>query len=144
MLRGFGLPCSTQTVGTRNSRVLSGGDRLEFRRRVTNNTGAPITTLRLRFVELTTFQSPGYASAGQADLRPGSSLTVGPVTTSLGAVSPLGVTLLTPPGQPLGGGLNSVLSIPGGLAPGASLDLNIALYVSRVGGYRFFATIEGR
>ncbi|MBX7187282.1 MAG: choice-of-anchor D domain-containing protein [Vicinamibacteria bacterium] len=137
-------PNANVNMPPNRSRVLAGGDRLEFRRRVTNNTGAPITMLRLRFVELTTFQSPGYATGSQADLRPGSSVTVGPMITSFGAVTPVGLTLLTPPGQPLGGGLNSILRIPGGLASGASIDLNIALYVFRVGGYRFFATIEGR
>ncbi|MBX7187522.1 MAG: hypothetical protein K1Y01_20425, partial [Vicinamibacteria bacterium] len=72
------------------------------------------------------------------------SATVAIAPTSIGATSAAGLTLLTPPAQAMGGGLNSVLTIPGGLAPGASVDINIALYVARVGGYRFFATIEAQ
>ena len=123
-----------------------GGDRLEFRRRITNNTGATINTLRLRFTELTTFNSPGYTPGiTQADLRPNTSLTVSPnIVTSLGSVAPVGLTLGAPPAQPAFGGLNSILTIPGGLANGASVDVNIALKIFRAGAYRFFATVEAQ
>ena len=123
-----------------------GGDRLEFRRRITNNTGAAITSLRLRFTEITTFNSPGYTPGiTQADLRPNTSITVAPnIVTSLGSLAPLGLTLVTPPAQAIGGGLNSIITIPGGLGIGASIDVNISLRVSRVGAYRFFATVEAK
>jgi hypothetical protein len=137
-------------VGINNNpnrlRVLAGGDRLEFRRRITNNTASTITSLRLHFTELTTFNSPGYSpGTTQADLRPntGPTAAISPVT-SIGVASVNGLTLLTPPTQAIGGGLNSILTIPGSLAPGASVDINIALYISRVGAYRFFATVEGQ
>ncbi|MBX7185197.1 MAG: hypothetical protein K1Y01_08655 [Vicinamibacteria bacterium] len=128
------------------ARVLAGGDRLEFRRRITNNTASTITSLRLHFTELTTYQSPGYSpGTSQADLRPntGPTAAIAP-TTSTGVTSVSGLTLLPPPTQAIGGGLNSILLIPGSLAPGASLDINIALYITRVGSYRFFATVEGQ
>jgi hypothetical protein len=45
----------------------------------------------------------------------------------------------------MGGGLNSVLVFPvSPLVNGASIDLNIVLSISRVGNYRFLATVEAR
>ncbi|MBX7185738.1 MAG: Ig-like domain repeat protein [Vicinamibacteria bacterium] len=139
-------PSLNVNAGPNRVRILAGGDRLEFRRRITNNSASPIASLRLHFMDLTTFQSPGYSpGTSQADLRPNTSATVSIVpTTSTGVTSVSGLTLITPPAQSMGGGLNSILTIPGGLAPGASVDINIALFVTRVGGYRFFATIEGQ
>ncbi|MBX7185284.1 MAG: hypothetical protein K1Y01_09090, partial [Vicinamibacteria bacterium] len=128
-------------------RITTPNDRLEFRRRITNTSAAPISALRLRFVELTTLNSPGYApGTTQSDLRPNtsSSVVLG-VPTSIGVASLTGATLTTPPAQPLGGGWNAVLTIPGGpLAVGASIDINVALRVSRVGSYRFLATVESQ
>ncbi|MBX7186710.1 MAG: cadherin-like domain-containing protein [Vicinamibacteria bacterium] len=137
-------PALNVNAGPNRVRVPTPVDRLEFRRRLTNNTGSPITGMRLRFMDLTTFNSPGYSpGTAQADLRPNTSATTGIAMTSIGATSVTGLSLLVPPAQPIGGGWNSVLTIPGGpLAPGASVDINIALRVTRVGGYRFFATVE--
>jgi hypothetical protein len=60
-------------------------------------------------------------------------------------VSPVGLTLLTPPVQAAGGGWNSVLTIPGGpLQNGGFIDVNLALRVGRAGAYRVFATAESR
>jgi len=118
------------------------GDRLEFRRRLTNNTGATLHALRLRFMVLATYWSPGYEVPTQADLRPSTSATVTLAPTSIGATTMQGLTLLTPPVQPIQGGLNSVLTLPGGLASGASIDINMALRVFRAGSYAYFATIE--
>jgi len=57
------------------------------RRRFTNNTGATITRLRFRIVDITTLNSPGYVSGGtQADLRATNS-TAFAVTTSLGSLT---------------------------------------------------------
>lgn len=126
-----------------NRARLAPPDRLEFRRRITNNTGGPLAALRLRFMEISTLNGPGYASPTQADLRPNTSGTASFTTVSRGPVTPLGLTLAIPPAQPFGGGWNSVLTIPGGPWPdGASIDLNIALRISRAGSYRFFATVE--
>ena len=61
-----------------------GGDRLEFRRRITNNTGSTITASALRFTDLTTVvNSPGYATPTQADIRVVRSETI-VTATSLG------------------------------------------------------------
>ena len=40
---------------------------IAIRRKFTNTTGAPLTTLRFRIADLTTLNSPGFGS--QADLR---------------------------------------------------------------------------
>ena len=55
-----------------------------------------------------------------------------------------GTTLETPPAQPNGGGYNSTLSvsIPGGLAPNASVDVNFALGVVQGGSFRFYIIVE--
>ncbi len=117
-------------------------DRLEFRRRVTNNSGTTIAGIRARFVNLATLNSPGYSNPTQADLRPNTSATTSITPTSIGVSSVQGLVLLTPPAQPIGGGWNSSLVFPGGLAPGASIDVTFALRVSRVGSYVFLATLE--
>ena len=94
---------------------------LELRRRFKNNTGASVTRLRFRIVDVTTLNTPNPGGA-QADIR---WLTSGdlPITTSLGNLTLRGTVIEVPPTQALGGGLNSsgVVTIPGGvLAPGAS------------------------
>jgi hypothetical protein len=52
--------------------------------------------------------------------------------------------LETPPNQSQGGGYNSTVSvsIPGGLASGASVDVNFALGVVQGGSFRFLVIIE--
>ena len=119
---------------------------LEFRRRITNNTGASITAIRLRVTDLSTFNSPGYTNPTQADLRPGSGSTFATIAaTSINVTSLTGLTLKTPPAQAIGGGVNSVLVLPvAPLANGASIDLNIRLNISRIGSYRFFITVEAQ
>jgi hypothetical protein len=130
---------------------------LTIRRRVVNNTGAPVTRLRFRIVEFTTFPAP----SGTADLRARTGVnevSVGPVgdattCTASGAGSPpcsvsvLGTTLETPPAQSNGGGVNSTLSagtITTGtpLANGASLNVNFLLGIQQTGTFRFLIIIE--
>jgi hypothetical protein len=52
--------------------------------------------------------------------------------------------LETPPAQPNGGGYNSTVtvSIPGGLANNASIDVNFSLGVVQAGTFRFKLIIE--
>jgi hypothetical protein len=128
---------------------------LDIRRRVQNTTGSTVTRLRIRIVEMTTGPTvPG----GPADLRavPSSSVVIsnindpatcastGTPTTTPCQVTAQATTLETPPAQGAGGGYNSTLSvsIPGGLAPSASIDLNFQLGVMQGGTFRFLIIVE--
>jgi VCBS repeat-containing protein len=130
---------------------------LVIRRRVVNNTGADVSRLRFRIVEMTT----AATSPGVADLRAitgDDEASVGPVgdqttcTASGAGAKPCNVsvshtTLETPPAQPKGGGLNSTLSagtitLANKLANGASLNVNFKLGVQSTGTFRFLVIIE--
>ena len=118
---------------------------LSIQRRFTNPSGSGVTLTRLRFrvIDITTLGSPG-SGAGQADLRVLSSTGV---VTSGGStvVTVLGTTLETPPAQPIGGGVNSTLTVtlPGGLlTPGSSVDVQLLLGVNQAGAFRFFVSQE--
>jgi hypothetical protein len=129
---------------------------LSIRRRFQNNTGAPVTKLRIRVVDIsTTFVSGG----GVADLR---LLTSGDTTDTVGdpatctasgfpsspcTVVIRGTTLETPPAQPLGGGFNAsattgVITLLQPLAPGASINLQLVLGVQTTGSFKFFFNVE--
>jgi hypothetical protein len=128
---------------------------LVVRRRVQNTTGASVTRLRFRIVDITTFPSPG---GGVADLRALTSSNegaVGPINdpatcTASGAGSPPctvttnGLTLEMPPNQSNGGGYNSTITVNLGspLANGASLNVNFVLGVQQTGTFRFKLIIE--
>jgi hypothetical protein len=121
---------------------------LSVRRRFTNQTGAPITRLRFRVVDITTLNSPGYSPGGsQADVRVVDGSDFG-ITTSLGMLTVRGLTIEqpTPLLQPNGGGLNSsvTVAIPGGaIANGASIDVHFLLGVQQGGTFRAFFNVEG-
>jgi len=119
--------------------------RLEFRYRVTNNTGQAITAIRWRFVSLTDLNAPGYSPTGrQADIRPvsGVSRTFG--ATSIGVTTVQALTLETPPSQAIGGGLHSTLvyALPGPLANGGTVDINIVFEIRKGGAYSFVTQVE--
>ena len=96
--------------------------------------------------------------AGTADLRlltsspvvisgindPGTCASTGTPTTVPCQVTVQTTTLETPPAQAAGGGYNSTVSvsIPGGLANGASIDVNFRLGVMQLGTFRFKLIIE--
>ena len=144
MTMALAEPLAGTNTAPNRVQVSTPSDHFEFRRRITNNTGSAVSALRLRFTDITTLQSPGYTpGTTQADLRPVTSTTaaISP-TTSTGVTSVNGLTLLTPPAQAIGGGLNSVLTIPGSLANGASVNVNIALNLARAGTYSFNAAVE--
>ena len=141
-----GLPGSNKAFGT-----------LSVRRRFVNTTGAPITRLRFRLVDFTSFAGPGAI----ADLRALSSLQVvvnnindsatcaatGTPTTAPCSVTVFGTTVEEPPTQSLGGALNSSMSagtiaLPTPLAPGASINLQFLLGVQQTGAFKFFFNIE--
>jgi hypothetical protein len=117
---------------------------LTFRRKFTNNTGAPVTRLRFRIVDITTFPAP---DPNTADLRARTSSDVVVTLTGGGTTTVRGTTLEQPPAQPSGGGLNSSLAAgtimplqP--LAPGASINVQFVLGVEQAGNFRFFINVE--
>lgn len=130
---------------------------LELRRRIINNTGAPVTRLRFRVVELTTTPAP----AGKADLRVrtssdgsvGGIIDPGTCAAEPGSPAPpcivtvRGTTLDTPPTQSNGGGLNSSMRSPTvtlgtPLAPGASINVSFMVGVQQTGNFRFLIIVE--
>jgi endonuclease G len=116
---------------------------MSIRRTVTNNTGANITRLRFRIVDVTTYPAP----SGTADLR---ALTSGQITVMVtgGASKTVqGTTLEQPPTQTGGGGYNSTLAagtvtLNAPLANGATLDVQFLLGVQQSGYFRFLVNIE--
>ena len=141
---------------------------MEIRRQFTNMTGSPVTKLRFRIVDITTF-APG---AGFADLRLRSSATLPSVANPCGSnVQIEGTTLETPGAQPSGGGLNSSLSLstittaPSGkknrgtsrtaivrpdgtveldapLPNGSTINVRFLLGVQQTGTFKFFVNVE--
>ncbi len=151
-------PGATSTFGT-----------LTFRRRITNNVGQPITRLRFRVVDISTFPSifPSNpnpctvepAPAGcVADLRVVSSsaavVSVNDVVTCAPAAAPCNVTAQgttleeTFAGQQLnGGGYNSswsagAVSLTTPLANGASINLQFQVGLQQTGVDRLFVIVE--
>ena len=131
-------PANNSTFGT-----------LDIRRTIINNTGANITRLRFRVVDLTTFPAP----SGFADLRPRTSTSVvvnvdrAPCGSGNSNITVQGTTLEQPPSQPNGGGFNSSLSAgtvtPGTpLANGAGFDVRFLMGIQQNGDFRIGLMIE--
>lgn len=124
---------------------------LSVQRRFVNNTGAAVTRLRFRVVDITTFNSPNVTPVGtQADIRLLSSNGVTRAPASLPAgVTLRGLTLEQPPTQGSGGGWGSTVTVdlsvlPGGnLGAGQSVDVQFLLGVAGGGKFRFFVIVEG-
>ena len=128
------VPAQNSTFGT-----------IDVRYTFTNNTGAPLTRLRFRVVDLTTFPAP----SGIADLRPRTSIAFPGVTVdrppcggTTSNVTVEGTTLEQPPAQPNGGGFNSSLSVTAvsaltPLAPGATIDVRFLFGVQQTGAFKF-------
>lgn len=124
-------PSNNSTFGT-----------MSLRRRVTNNTGADVTRLRFRVVDLTTYP----AATAAADLRP---LTSGAIQVTVQGVARTveGTAVEQPPAQPSGGGFNStmtvgVVSLAHPLAPGESVDVQFLLGVEKTGTFHFYINVE--
>jgi CSLREA domain-containing protein len=132
---------------------------LSIRRRVTNNTGSPVTALRFRIVEITTSPAP----ANTADLRALSSaqvsvMNVGDSGTCGGptpcTVNVEGTTVDQPPvqlsntgGNNNGGGYNTSLSVgtitlSKPLATGATVNVQFLLGVRQPGNFRILVNVE--
>jgi hypothetical protein len=131
-------PANNSTFGT-----------LLFRKTVTNNTGAPVTRLRFRIVDLTTFPAP----AGFADLRARTSTLQAVAITGPNAACPAnvctvqGTTLEVPPAQPNGGGFNSTLSantvtLATPIPNGQSVNVQFMLGIQQTGTYKFYINAE--
>jgi hypothetical protein len=130
---------------------------LSIRRRFVNNTGASVTRLRFRVIDITAFPTPG----GIADLRALTSASVvvsgiNDTATCLAstgsAVTPCtvtvqGTTLEAPPNQAMGGALNSTLAagtitLGTPLTTGASVNVQFLLGVQTTGSFKFYVNIE--
>jgi len=128
---------------------------LSIRRRFVNNTGAPVTRLRFRIVDISSISVPG----GIADIRAltSTNVVVNGITdngtcTAAGQPTPCtitvqGTTLETPPAQPIGGAHNSTMSagtitLGTPLAAGGSINLQFLLGVQQTGSFKFFFNVE--
>jgi hypothetical protein len=143
------VPAQNSTFGT-----------LSIRRRFVNNTGANITRLRFRVIDVTTFPAP----SGTADLRPRTSGAVvvagindSVTCTAAGQSTPCSVTVEGTdleggevgevPNQPNGGAFNSSLSVgtitlgtP--LANGASINVQFLLGIQQTGLFKIYVNME--
>ena len=131
-------PANNSTFGT-----------LDLRRTFVNNSGSPITRLRFRIVDVTTFPS----ISGVSDLRPRTStdvvVTVDRPPCGSGTSNPTvrGTVLEQPPSQPNGSGYNGTLSVSAvslatPLAAGSSVDVRFLLGIQQTGAARFCVEAE--
>ncbi|MBC7930821.1 MAG: lamin tail domain-containing protein [Rubrivivax sp.] len=123
---------------------------MEIRLKITNNTGAPVTRLRFRVVNITTLNNRNPAT--EADIR-----ALNNSGNFSAAISPAGgggsqtvqnLTLEAPSDTvTLGGALHSTLgagtiTVGTPLANGAAINVNFMLGVQLSGGFRFFVIVE--
>jgi hypothetical protein len=135
-------PANNSTFGT-----------LSLRRRFENLSGFPVTRLRYRIIDQTTFPAP----SGTADLRARTSTAVvvaGITDTGTCGASPTpcsvtvnGTTLEQPPSQPNGSAFNGTLSsgtitLATPLANGESINVQFLLGIQQTGNFRFFVNFE--
>jgi hypothetical protein len=140
------VPAQNSTFGT-----------IAIRRRFVNNTGASVTRLRFRVIDVTTFPAP----SGTADLRgrtsslvvvagitdAGTCSATGAPSTPPCTVSVQGTTLEQPPSQPNGSGFNGTLSagtvtLGTPLANGASINLQFLMGIQQTGNFKIYLNIE--
>ncbi|HEU4511347.1 MAG TPA: hypothetical protein VFR78_24170 [Pyrinomonadaceae bacterium] len=117
--------------------------KLSIRRKYTNNTGAPITALRFRVINLTTFPAP----SGTADLRPMTSFAVSVPLTGGGGDVAEGTDLEQPPQQANGGGFNSsirgsIVNLINPLPNGVSVSFNFEMGIQQTGCYSLALVAE--
>ena len=119
---------------------------LSVRRKVINNTGAPVTRLRFRIKEITTLTSPPVA--GQADLRALTSGDILVTLTDMSTVPVQGTVVEEPPFQPNGGGWNTswsptgIIGLASPLPAGAVVNVQFLLGVQATGSFRIFINVE--
>lgn len=141
------LACGRVRDTTPNPGNFSTFGTLSIRRRFTNNTGAPVTRLRFRVVDITTSIGGTGVPAGTADLRVLSSSNITVTTAGGGTLNVQGLTREEPPVQFNGGGLNTsllagIINLALPLAPGNSIDVHFLLGVQQTGFFRFFVNVE--
>jgi hypothetical protein len=151
----IGAPATPNRVRDLTAVTNGANGTLSVRRRFVNNTGAPVTRLRFRIVDISSISVPG----GIADVRALTStnvivsgITDNATCTAAGQPTPCtitvqGTTLETPPAQAMGGAHNSTMSagtitLGTPLAPGASVNLQFLLGVQQTGSFKFFFNIE--
>ncbi|HYO63888.1 MAG TPA: carboxypeptidase regulatory-like domain-containing protein [Pyrinomonadaceae bacterium] len=145
-------PLASSTAAPNRVRDTTPGDpqtsalgTLSIRRTFTNMTGAPVTRLRFRIVDVTTRPAP----AGVADMRVVSSPDVQVTRTDGSPLVVKGTTLEHAAAQPSGGGYNSTVSaghitLDAPLAAGESVSVQFLLGVQQSGKFRFFVTVEAK
>ncbi len=114
---------------------------VSIRRKFTNRMNQAVTRLRFRIVDITTL---GNRAPAESDLRIIDAPDI-TVTTTAGQTVPVkGAVIETPPAQPIGGGLNTSLTITTGvpLTPGASVNVQFLMGVQTGGSFRFFVNVE--
>ena len=122
---------------------------LDIRRTFTNGTGANVTRLRFRIIDLTTFPAP----SGFADLRPQTSSTVvvtvdrPPCGSGTSSITVQGTQPEQPPSQPNGLGFGSsmtagTISLATPLAAGGTIDLRFVLGVQQTGTFKIYLNVE--
>jgi len=124
------------------------GNNHYFRRKVTNNTGALITKLRVRIAEIATLFSPGYGLAGQADGR--GIGTTDAVITLADTTTPIakGLTLEAPSvafsatGKGAGYNASFEVNLGAGLAAGDSIYVNVGFRSVKGGTFVFLLLPE--
>lgn len=119
---------------------------LEIRRKFTNLTGAGVSRLRFRIVDITTLNN---RLAAQADLRALNATGNFSVSVSGGGNATIESLTLEAPSDAVtnGGGLNSTLgagtiTVGTPLANGDSINVNFLLGVQTGGSFRFFVIVE--
>lgn len=135
-------PANNSTFGT-----------LSLRRVIVNNSGSPVTRLRFRIIDQTTFPAP----AGFADLRARTSVAV--VVSGVNdpaqcfpasppcSITVQGTTLEQPPSQPNGSAFNGTLSagtitLATPLPDSQSINLQFLFGIQQTGSFRFYINIE--
>jgi len=139
-------PAVNSSTPPNRARTLAMGDpstsifgTMSMRRKVTNYSGSPVTRIRFRVVEITT-----YPSSGLADLR---AISSGPVQVTLSSgqlVTVQGTVMDEPPSLARGGGYNSAmtLQLPQPLAPGESASFQLMVGLMNTGSFRFIVSVE--
>jgi hypothetical protein len=121
---------------------------LAVRRVYINRSGGPITRLRFRVIDMTSYPAP---NAGTADLRIITAVASKSVTITGGSsviVKGLALESAPTPAQPFGGGTNATVTLdfsglPGGVLPNnESVNVEFLLGVKQIGTFRFFVLIE--
>ena len=140
-------PCIASTLPPNRVRVGSGNSgTLSIRRKFSNNTGAAVTRLRFRVVEITTAPAPSPATAILAVTSSSNSTEATPCGPNV-TITGLTIEDTPAPVQLLGGGQNSTLSagtitLATPLANGSSISVNFLTNVVQAGQFRFFVNVE--